>query len=92
MPHCQTQPQLPSHVVISGAALDAIVAGDIAAAVRRHVGATDAEDGDQAGESPPPIFGNARVLSSFRDRNGTTFWILTEADGESTSILLPSEF
>lgn len=33
-----------------------------------------------------------RILSSFRTRNGTPFWIITEWDRSVTTILLPSEY
>jgi len=33
-----------------------------------------------------------RLFSVYRDRNGTKFWIITEADRSVTTILLPSEY
>ena len=33
-----------------------------------------------------------RVLSSYKDKNETRFWIITEADRSSTTILLPEEY
>lgn len=33
-----------------------------------------------------------RLFSVYRDRNGTKFWIITEADRSATTILLPSEY
>lgn len=33
-----------------------------------------------------------RILSSYTDRNGTRFWIITEADRSATTILLPDEY
>lgn len=33
-----------------------------------------------------------RLLSVYRDRSGTTFWIITEADRSVTTILLPDEY
>ena len=35
---------------------------------------------------------DARVLSSFCARNGTRFWIITEADRSVTTVLLPEEY
>jgi len=32
-----------------------------------------------------------RVLSAYEDRNGTKFWIVTEADLSATTIFLPEE-
>lgn len=33
-----------------------------------------------------------RLLSSYSDRNGTKFWIITEADRSLTTILLPEDY
>jgi hypothetical protein len=33
-----------------------------------------------------------RIFSIYRDRNGTKFWIITEADRRSTTVLLPEEY
>jgi len=33
-----------------------------------------------------------RILSAYRTSNGTRFWIITEADRSSTTILLPEEY
>lgn len=33
-----------------------------------------------------------RILSAYTLKNGTKFWIITEADRTSTTLLLPSEY
>lgn len=33
-----------------------------------------------------------RLFSVYHDRNGTKFWIITDADRRSTCILLPDEY
>lgn len=33
-----------------------------------------------------------RILSAYTDKNGTRFWIITEADRYCTTILLPEEY
>lgn len=33
-----------------------------------------------------------RILSSYEDKKGQTFWIITEADRSATTILLPEEY
>jgi hypothetical protein len=33
-----------------------------------------------------------RILSAYTAENGTRFWIITEADRSSTTILLPDEY
>ena len=34
----------------------------------------------------------SQILSSYKDRNGVKFWIITEADRSVTTVLLPSEY
>ena len=33
-----------------------------------------------------------RLLSAYNDRNGIKFWIITEADRSTTTILLPEDY
>jgi hypothetical protein len=33
-----------------------------------------------------------RLLSSYEDRNGRKFWIITEADRSATTVLLPEDY
>lgn len=33
-----------------------------------------------------------RLLSAYKDDEGTSFWVITEADRSSTTILFPSEY
>lgn len=33
-----------------------------------------------------------RIMSSYSDRHGNRFWIITEADRSSTTILFPEEY
>lgn len=33
-----------------------------------------------------------RLLGSYHDRNGTKFWIITEADRSVTTVLLPEDY
>ena len=33
-----------------------------------------------------------RLLSSYKDRHGTKFWIITEADRSVTTVLLPEDY
>jgi hypothetical protein len=34
----------------------------------------------------------SRLLSAYKDRNGTKFWIITEADRSVTTVLLPEDY
>jgi predicted transcriptional regulator len=74
-------------------ALLALNQGDMFAALTRHMsgdwGEVDEEDweaNDRALET------NARLLSAYIDRHGKKFWIITQADRSSTTILLPEEY
>jgi hypothetical protein len=51
-----------------------------------EVGKEDCEANDEA------LLLGARLLSSYRLRDGTKIWIITEADRSSTCILLPEEY
>lgn len=66
---------------------------DICSALERHVHCDwgmvcrdDAEANDFA------LLHDLRILSIYEDRNGIRFWIITEADRSSTTILLPSDY
>lgn len=37
------------------------------------------------------LLNGERLFSVFHDQDGTTFWIITEADRSATTVLLPSE-
>jgi hypothetical protein len=65
----------------------------VIAALRRHVRCDwgnlcreDKESNDEA------LRYGGRLLSSYDDGAGNTFWIITEADRSSTCVLLPSDY
>lgn len=79
--------------VITRQAAQVLEPDDVAAALRRHrrqdwgdIAPADRTANEQA------VRAGARVLSAYRDRHGTRFWILTEADASVTSVLLPEEY
>jgi hypothetical protein len=74
-------------------ALAAIDRETVLAALRRHAsgdwGDLDKEDktaNDQALRS------GGRILSRYLAKSGEPFWVITEADRSSTTILLPDEY
>ena len=74
-------------------ALEAIDADSIIGGIRRHracdwgdVCAEDKAANDHA------LVSEGRVISSYLGRDGTKFWIITEADRSSTTVLLPEEY
>ena len=74
-------------------AADELVPEDVGEALERHWshdwGLVDAED--RAANDHAVVEGT-RVLSVYRDRRGTKFWIITEADRSATTILLPADY
>ena len=47
---------------------------------------------EDAAENELSLREGFRLLSAYRDRNGTKFWIITEADRSVTTLLLPEEY
>ena len=80
-------------LVITPAALEAIPADDICNAINRHVcgdwGDLDAAD---RRENELALRAGLRLLSAYRASNGIKFWLITESDRRSTTILLPSDY
>ena len=80
-------------LVATPGVLEAVVNADIMAAFDRHAagdwGDCCLEDRNMNDDALD--HGN-RLLSVYHDRQGTKFWIITEADRSVTTILLPSEY
>jgi hypothetical protein len=79
--------------VATPAALGVLSRTDIVAAIRRHAagdwGDVDAEDRAANDDS---LKAGERLLSVYRSANGTTFWVITEADRSVTTVLLPDDY
>lgn len=82
----------PGRVFASPFALEALDEDDISDALKRHlvgdwgdVTADDKAGNDRAVEEGGPI------LSTYRGRDGESFWVMTEADRSVTVVLLPGE-
>ena len=80
-------------VVITSTANECLVQIEVQSAIRRHIngdwGDLDAEDVN-ANESA--LKHGGRILSSYKATGGIQFWIITEADRSSTTILLPEDY
>ena len=80
-------------VVITRAAERQIYHPDIDEALARHArgdwGNLDPED---VAENEFSLQMGLRILSSYEDRLGNKFWIITEADRSYTTILLPEDY
>jgi hypothetical protein len=80
-------------IVATPAALAEVQQDDILAALRRHHAGdwgdlveSDREANDRA------LLDGTRLLSAYQSRSGVRFWIITEADRSTTTILLPQDY
>ena len=74
-------------------AMETLDSSDVFAALKRHMSCDwgDCCDADWA-ENDFAVDKDLRLFSVYHDRNGTKFWIITEADRSATTVLLPSEY
>jgi hypothetical protein len=84
---------LMGQTVITSNAQNTLDAADVLIALARH-GAGDwgsvCPDDRKANEQA--LLEGCRLLSVYKDRNGTAFWIITEADRSATTVLLPEDY
>lgn len=79
--------------VITPGALESLNPDDINAALRRHErGDWGAISEDDWAENEISLENGFRLLSTYRDRKGTIFWIISEGDRSATTVLLPEEY
>ena len=90
-PACPIFP--PGQLVATPNALAHITHDDIMAALQRHVigdwGDVCAEDKQT---NDLAVAEGTRILSVYHAANGTKFWIVSEADRSSTTVLLPEDY
>ena len=74
-------------------ALDRLNLADVQTSLQRHARGdwgecwpADVQLNDEA------LRDGCRLLSAYQDRNGVKFWIITEADRSTTTILLPVDY
>ncbi len=90
----QEKEQFPLGVVVATRrAVAALTQEEMADALLRHQTAdwgtvciADWKENDVAVES------GCRILSSYQSGSNVTFWVITEADRSSTTVLLPEEY
>lgn len=90
-------PQRPNFemgdIYITPSAAAAIPHADVQEALRRHsLGDWGNLDEEDKRENERALRDGTRLLSSFSTGEGSKFWIITEADRSSTTILLPSDY
>ena len=79
--------------VATPGALVAIHPQDLFECMVRHANGDWGElDDEDKAENELSLREGYRLLSAYTDRNGTKFWIITEADRSYTTTLLPSEY
>jgi hypothetical protein len=80
-------------VVITPNAMSRLPPHDVQKALQRHAsgdwGDVDAHDRE---ENELSLREGFRLLSAYRAQDGTKFWVITEADRSSTTLLLPEDY
>ena len=80
-------------IVATPNALEHLSQDDIRSGIIRHqAGDWGDLDGDDRKENDLSLERGTRLLSAYQASNGVTFWIITEADRSSTTVLLPEDY
>jgi hypothetical protein len=80
-------------IVATPAVLESLSQDDILEAIRRHQAGDWGEASEQSRiTNELAVESGIRLFSVYRSGRGTTFWVITEADRSSTTILLPSDY
>lgn len=80
-------------VVITAAAEAVLVPDDVRVALRQHSRGDWGElCADDIKENELSLSQGGRLVSVYRDRNATKFYIITEPDRSATTILLPEDY
>lgn len=92
-----TYPRFPSfplgRTVITACARDQLHPDDVYTCLRRHALGDWGECGPEDwAANEEALKAGSRLFSAYQDRNGIKFWIITEADRSSTTILLPEDY
>lgn len=80
-------------IVTTKNAFDKLNPEDVVSALSRHRRGNWGELNDKDKEMNQQALENGnRIFSTYRDRKGTKFWIITEADRSVTTVLFPEEY
>ena len=80
-------------IVATPAAIAEVHQEDIRRSLNRQAFCDWGDCGKEDAQSNEEALGQElRLFSVYKDRNGTKFWIITEADRSATTILLPSDY
>ena len=80
-------------VLITANAKDALDGTDVLSGLEQHAQGKwgDLSEDDRI-ENERSLNEGFRLLSAYEDRNGTRYWIITEADRSATTVLLPEDY
>lgn len=81
------------HIRVTHGVMEKIDEDDFFNCFVRHMAGNwgDLDEQDWKANDDAVEFGS-RILSSYCDRRGNRFWIITEADRSATTVLLPEEY
>jgi len=94
VPQDDPEPKFPlGDVYITPAAQEALSLEEVAQSLLRHSKCDwgDAVDDDRR-ENEVALAEGYRLFSVYHTSTGTKFWIITEADRSSTTVLLPDDY
>jgi hypothetical protein len=79
---------------ITADAAESLNAADVLVSVIRHQLGDwgDIDEHDRNENEQALLHADRRIVSAFRDHAGITFWIITEWNGEATTVLLPEDY
>ena len=80
-------------IVSTPNALRVLSREDILRAIQRHQAGDwgDVDDHDRQANDDA-LANGTRLFSVYHSQNGTKFWVITEADRRSTTLLLPEDY
>lgn len=80
-------------ILATPGAVEAVPQAELLAAIARHASGDWGDvDEDDRNANDAALRDGARLLSAYRTEAGVKFWIITEADRSTTTVLLPEEY
>ena len=80
-------------IVATPNALNHLTQDDIRSGIIRHQSGDWGDlDADDRKENDLSLERGTRLLSVYHAKSGVTFWIITEADKSSTTVLMPEDY
>jgi hypothetical protein len=80
-------------IVATPNALNHLTQDEIRSGIIRHQSGDWGDlDADDRKENDLALERGTRLLSAYQASNGVTFWIITEADKSSTTVLMPEDY